>query len=59
MSAMSIHEIPEVVVVEVGRVETSVVEVVEVAVSVDVKLTVVVLNTVFVYKVAVGLRLYC
>jgi len=44
-------------VVDVGSVETTVVEVVEVDVSVDVKLTVVVLNTVLVYNVAVGLRL--
>ena len=43
--------------VDVGSVETTVVEVVEVDVSVDVKLTVVVLNTVLVYNVAVGLRL--
>lgn len=48
----------EVVVVEGTRVETTVVEIVEESVSVDVKLTVVVVNTVLVYKVAVGLRLY-
>ena len=35
-----------------------VVEIVDESVSVDVKLTVVVLKTVFVYNVAVGLRLY-
>jgi hypothetical protein len=39
-------------------VETIVVEIVEESVSVDVKLTVVVVKTVLVYKVAVGLRLY-
>jgi hypothetical protein len=49
----------QVIFVAVGRVETTVIEVVEVSVSVDVKVTVVVLKTVFVYNVAVGLRLYC
>jgi len=50
--------VTEVVVVAVGRVEMRVVEIVKESVSVDVKLTVVVEKTVFVYNVAVGLRLY-
>ena len=49
--------IPKVVVVDVGRVETTVVEVVAKSVSVEVKLTVVVVKTVVVYIVAVGRRL--
>ena len=44
--------------VDVARVVAIVVEVLDVNVSVDVKLTVVVLKTVLVYNVAVGLRLY-
>jgi hypothetical protein len=52
-------DIPVVVVVAGGSVEITVVEMVEKSVSVEVKLTVVVEKTVFVYNVAVGLRLYC
>ena len=47
-----------VVVVDVARVVGIVVEVLDVNVSVDVKLTVVVLKTVLVYNVTVGLRVY-